>query len=340
MGVKNPPAHIAVVKGEFIGTVLIKKNPFTKMELDQLKIHCAKMDFNVLYLPDPGPWLPSIKKIMQNWKNLPAFLNQLPLDFSPPTDDRPFFFLMLKPWDAITFGAFYQDVGIVSNFVAVKTLYILFIILLGIVLLIVIWPAHRLNRLQKTNVSPWGTGTLFLMLGLGFMMIEIPLIQKLVLILGHPIYSLSVVLSTLLVFSGIGAAISKRLIFRGKSPDLRLASALFLLSMILIIFFLCSNQFPHQFLRLGIGYRFFISILFSALCGFLMGLPFPTVVFALKKRGDEGVIPWLWAVNGSASVLGAVLAFVIALLLGFTITIALGCLCYLIVAWLVIRIKV
>lgn len=339
-GVENPPAHIAVIKGKYIGTVLVKKKPFTKKELDRLQAHCKKMGFEVLYLPEPGDWLPSIAKIIKKWRNLQSYLKQLPLDFSAPSDDRPFFFLMLKPWDTITLGTFNWDTGIPSNFVAVKTLYILFAILLVVVLLIVIWPACQMRKQKKIKVSPWTMSILFMFLGLGFMMIEIPLIQKLVLVLGHPIYALSVVLSTLLVSSGIGAAFSKKLIFSGISPDKRLASALFALSIIVITFFILVNLLSHQLLRSGGMARFSISIIFTALCGFIMGLPFPSIVFALKQRGEENAIPWLWAVNGAASVLGSVLAFVSALLFGFTITAAMGCLCYLIVALLVIKIKV
>jgi hypothetical protein len=73
------------------------------------------------------------------------------------------------------------------------------------------------------------------------------------------------------------------------------------------------------------------------MCGFIMGLPFPSIVLALKQGGDEKAIPWLWAVNGAASVLGSVLAFAAALLVGFTYTVMFGSLCYLIVAFLILN---
>jgi|GEM_PF-518955 len=342
-GIQYPPNHIAVVRGEYIGNLLVKSTPFTHQELNKIKSYCKAMAFEILYMPEPGRWLSSIQNIINNWDNLPVYLNSLRYDYSAPTDDRPFFFFVLKPWEALTFGAFSSDAldaPLKGNYTAIRTLYVMFFILVVIVLLIVIFPAFQMKKKQNMTTSPWASGFLFMLLGLGFMLIEIPLLQRLALILGHPIYALSVVLSTLLVSTGIGAAFSKKLIFHGNAPAKRLGVALLIVSTLIFMFFIATNLLSHRILTLGEMTRFSFSILLVAACGFGMGLPFPSIIMALKQRGDEKAIPWLWAVNGAASVMGSVFAFAAAIFMGFTFTVALGCLCYLIVANMILKLKV
>jgi len=333
LGVEDPARHIAVVRGELVGTVLVKKSPFTGEELAGLRTRCDKMAFEPLYMPDTEGGLLSVALVVRNWRNLSGFVAALPYDFSPPTDDRPFFFLMLRPLDALL-TPFTWDTGLRQNFTAVQTLYVMFLVLLVVVAVLILLPAWRLRRRGGMSGSPLGASLMFLMLGLGFMLVEIPLIQKLVLVLGHPIYSLTVVLSTLLLFSGIGAALSKRLVFGASHPARRLAVGLVVLAAVVMLLFLCTGTLSHYLLRLPTATRFAAVISLLSVTGFLMGMPFPSAITLLKQRGDEGAIPWLWAVNGASSVLGSVLAFALALLAGFTVAAGAGAICYLLAAWL------
>jgi hypothetical protein len=332
LGVADPASHVAVIRGNLVGTVLFQKRPFTGEQTRKLLAHCEKMDFTPLYLPGASGGLKSVELVMQNAGKLDEFLPLLPYDFTAPTDDRPFFFLMLKPWDALFLAPFTWDTGLRQNFTAVKTLYVLFVILLLVVLLVVLVPARQLKKGQKLKSSPIASGVLFASLGLGFMLVEIPFIQKLVLILGHPIYSLSVVLTTLLVASGIGAAVSRKIIVADGSRRNRLVPYVLILCGLLTTFFLVTGLFSHELLQMSFALRLVLAVVFTGGAGFLMGLPFPSAVLVLEQQGDNRALPWLWAVNGASGVLGSVLAFAVALLAGFAATVALGALCYLVAA--------
>ena len=335
-GVEDPSRHVAVVRGELVGTVLVKATPFREPEIERLAGYCDKMGFESLYLPGLEGGLQSVALVVEHWEDLDGFLAQLPYDFSPPTDDKPFFFLMLKPLDALLFAAFTWDTGLKQNFAAVRTLYVLFFVLLVIVLLAVLWPACRMRKNREMKHSPVTASLLFMFLGLGFMLVEIPLIQKLVLVLGHPVYALSVVLTSLLVFTGFGAAFSRRLVHGGRNPARRLAAAMCVLVALLLVLF-AGGLLSHELLVLPTFARFSICIACTGLAGFLMGLSFPSAILALEQGGDRGAIPWLWAVNGAAGVLGSVLAFAVALLGGFAAAITAGAVCYLLAAALFAR---
>ena len=335
-GVEDPSKHVAVVRGELVGTLMVKATPFKKEEMDRLAAQCERMGFESLYLPGRQGGLRSVSLVVEHWHDLDDFLPQLPYDFSPPTDDKPFFFLMLKPLDAVLFAAFTWDTGLKQNFAAVRTLYVLFFVLLVIVMIAVLWPAYTMRKAGEMKNSPMVASLLFMFLGLGFMLVEIPLIQKLVLVLGHPVYALSVVLTSLLIFTGAGAAFSRRLIHGGNAPARRLAVAMGVLVVVLLVLF-SGGLLSHDLLVLPTFARFAICIACTGLAGFLMGLPFPSAILALEQSGDRGAIPWLWAVNGAAGVLGSVLAFAVALLGGFAAAITAGAACYLIAAALFVR---
>ena len=330
-GVEDPSRHVAVIRGDLAANLLVKTTPFTTEEIAGLQERCETMAFEPLYLPGTKGGLLSVSMVVENWPRLDEFLDALPYDFSAPTDDRPFFFLMLRPLDAIM-TPFTWDTGLKANFTAVKTLYGMFLALLLVVLLIVLLPALQLRKRHRMKSPPFASGAIFVLLGLGFMLVEIPLIQKLVLILGHPIYSLSVILSTLLVASGLGAAASKRLIVQSANPGRRLAVTLLTLAIFVLVVFGVMSAFSSQLLRLAWSVRVIVCVVAVAGTGFLMGMPFPTAISAVQRKGDESAIPWLWAVNGASGVLGSVVAFVLALLSGFTAALAVGVVCYLLVA--------
>lgn len=329
-GIADPARHVAVVRGKLVGTVLFSKAPFTPEETGKLLAHCEKMEFTPLHLPGARGGLRSLELVMEKADILEEFLSLLPYDFSAPTDDRPFFFLMLKPLDALFLAPFTWDTGLKQNFTAVKTLYVLFIVLLVVVLLLVVLPARSLKKAQGMKSPPVAAGVLFAALGAGFMLVEIPFIQKLVLILGHPIYSLSVVLTTLLVASGLGALASRRLVTSSGKAGKRLSLFVLVLCCLLVCFFAVTGLASHELLRQPFIVRLLLAVVFTAGAGFIMGLPFPSAVLVLERTGDNRALPWLWAVNGASGVLGSVLAFAVALLAGFAVTVALGALCYLV----------
>ena len=167
----------------------------------------------------------------------------------------------------------------------------------------------------------------FACLGLGFIVVEVGLLQRLILLLGQPIYALAVILSTMLLASGCGSFVAGRL-----GPE-RLRSRLSLLL--------------GAAAALIAGYAFFLPALLDALLGSpfsacaclrpsrwsrcrasLLGMPFPSGIRALELAGRQRLVPWVWGINGAMSVLASVTAIILAIELGYTALFLLGAACY------------
>jgi hypothetical protein len=162
------------------------------------------------------------------------------------------------------------------------------------------------------------------LIGFAYLLVEIPLLQRFILYLGHPSYSMSAVLFSLLLFSGLG---SRWLGRAGGRLSTRLALAV-LVALLLIL----PAALPPLFnatLGLSLPLRMAVTGLALAPVGFLMGLPFPGGIQWLARQEDAAsLIPWVWAVNGAASVISAILAALLALSFGFRWVFWIGALCY------------
>ena len=162
----------------------------------------------------------------------------------------------------------------------------------------------------------------FTALGIGFMLIEISLIQKFAVFLGHPTYSILVVLFTMLLFSGLGSFASKKL--REKVG----VKGLFILLILVVATVGSANMFIlHYFNSWPIAPRIVYSFCTMALAGFFMGMPFPTGLALLNKKVSNSA-PWFWGVNGAASVVSSVVATAISIFYGISATFFTGLVCY------------
>jgi len=168
--------------------------------------------------------------------------------------------------------------------------------------------------LKKLSIKRF-TLLYFMMIGLAFMCVEISLMQQFILFLGQPTYSVTLVLFSLLLFSGIGSYSSKRVSWKKGFLFL----GLFLLLLILGLHFSI-----HSFLGLELHFKIVIGLVVLAPLSFFMGMPFPTGIAAL----GENQVPYAWCVNGCASVCGSVVAVIVALSFGFRIVLLLGLGCY------------
>jgi hypothetical protein len=165
----------------------------------------------------------------------------------------------------------------------------------------------------------------FGLVGLAFLLVEMPLLQRFILYLGNPAYALTAVLFSILLFSAIGSQLSQRISQR---------AALFELVLLILI---TPYGLPYIFsltLGLPLFFRLLLTTLILAPIGFLMGIPFPAGIQWLQSLHSEGTvaqhphIPWVWAANGAASVVASVLAALLALTFGFNWVLRLGALCY------------
>jgi hypothetical protein len=165
----------------------------------------------------------------------------------------------------------------------------------------------------------------FVAIGLGYILIEITLIQRFVLFLGHPTYALTVVVFLMLLSSGAGSLSSRA--WRARLQSLWPTLAIIVAAVIVYL-----GLLP-LVLRSFVGLPFELKLIISGLLivplGFLMGMPFPSGLRLLSDGGTgEGLTEWAWAMNASASVLGSVLAMVIAIHFGLNVTLFCGAIAY------------
>jgi hypothetical protein len=177
----------------------------------------------------------------------------------------------------------------------------------------------------------------FIAVGLGYILVEIAFIQRFVLFLGHPTYALTVVIFLMLLSSGSGSLVSRKWL-AGK-PNAALPLVLIIAAILLYVFVLPGLL--NALVGLPLIVKFLISGILLVPLGFAMGMPFPTGLRALASfpvpefpaeedgGSEQSAVEWAWAMNAASSVLGSVLAMVIAIQFGLNVTLACGAGAYL-----------
>jgi hypothetical protein len=239
---------------------------------------------------------------------------ELPVNVTPPTDDRPFFFDLTGEGQIRDLGPSYQIQHARARDLLVGLLVISTSIAVVFVLAPVGFARDRRQRKARARPGSW----------LGYLLVEIPLIQRFILFLGHPTYAVTVVLFSMLVASGLGSLFAERLIRVGwLAPPVLLgvAVALILLMTRYLPSFLAAAMGLPTFTRVVLG----IALIFPV--AFLLGLPFPTGLRIAHARGTS-LVPWAWAVNGAASVAAPALATLFAMVWGFSAALYAGAAAY------------
>jgi hypothetical protein len=255
-----------------------------------------------------------------------------PYNISPVYDSNPFFFFTLKTGDV--FKKILSGTGRGMDWrinLGVTVLFMVFAISVVAVIAFLILPlwlttarvGAAASAAHRQAMAPAATLLYFLFVGLGFILVEIALIQRFVLFLGHPTYALTVVVFLMLLASGAGSFASRKIVrdsARVWIPLLAIAAGIVLYRFIL-----------PAIISTGVGLPFAAKLAISAglliPLGFLMGMPFPTGLRAMSERNDTRV-EWAWALNAAASVLGSVSAMIIAIHFGLNVTLLCGAAAY------------
>jgi hypothetical protein len=326
-GVADPAQYFIVVRAGDTSTFIMKKTPFTADEITRLRDVVDKLGFAVLYAPDetdPDNWFVRFFAAPDRAQ----FYRDYPLDVTPTTDDRPFFF---EYYGWSNFGDFRSGK---------VTLVILLIQALLLAASLILWPLWRFRRQGLATRGARRFMIYFAALGMGFIFIEIGLMQRFILFLGHPVYSTSVVLFSVLTFSGIGSLLSGRLLARSpnssrqaevgeRDPRWLQRRVIPLLGLVTLVYIFVLPPLFQVLLGLELTYRVAVSILLLAPLGLLMGMPFPLGI-RLVDQVNTALVPWAWGVNGFSSVVGSILAVMIAQSYGFALVIGLGVAIYLV----------
>jgi len=321
-GVQNPARNFIVISEGALDedgipvVVLAKKSAFTTEEEQAVQTHLAgNAKLSAQYLPSTPKSNPFSDLIASNDPN--AFAQQYPYNVAPVDDNAPFFFFTLKLDQLLHQKNLSHGIDWKVNLGVVVLAMVLVISFVAVFAFLVVPLALRDRSRQAHPVRL----LYFVAIGLGYILVEIAFIQRFVLFLGHPTYALTVVVFLLLLSSGAGSLASRR--WLAKTHRTWLTLVLIASDLLLYVFILPS------LLNALVGLSFPVKLLVSAALlvplGFAMGMPFPTGLRALSGNAVE----WAWAMNAGSSVLGSVLAMVIAIQFGLNTTLACGAAAYL-----------
>ena len=333
-GVAHPGRQLALIRSWNTSTLLVRNGEFMKSDIDVLREFARSHSFDTAFYPSmpasdanrfnllPQPYLYEGTSALLG-EDADDFIERYKFNIAPATDNQPYFFHFLK-WSALPeFVALLRrgGAGLIEWGYLILIATLVQAVIAGAVLIVL--PLSHIKRSW-----PRGTGTrmgsYFFLLGLAFLFVEIAFIQKFILFLSHPLYSVGVVLSGFLVFAGIGSACSGQLAQKaerfGHSP---VAVAVAGISAIALLYLVLLPMLFQQLIGLPDGIKMVLSVLLIAPLAFCMGAPFP---IGLNRVADSApdFIPWAWGINGFASVMSASLATLLAIAFGFTTVILLA----------------
>lgn len=300
-------------------TVLISRKPFSPADIEKARHVMTTAKVTPVYLPDEEIANPFTGYLRASDPR--AFERAYVFDISPVSDNRPFFFYSVQPRDL---WAFLQTASRESADYKINRAVPLLFGLMGISLaataIILALPPLVLGTRLPREPGVLKFLLYFLSIGTGYILIEVALIQKFVLLLGHPTYALTVVIFSMLVASGIGSYFSRRLI--GESSwrwGVALAAIVALVGVLALL--------AGPVLRAGVAWplplKIAVTVLLIAPAGFVMGMPFP-IGLAHLEAWHKPSVRWAWSLNAASSVLGSVLAMVCAIYLGLIQTLLVG----------------
>lgn len=329
LGFDNPSKHIAMVTSNNISTLLISKKPLSTWEIERLKMVANRLAYKIIILPGFQPHNNILRKIVSSktYPNLVRSVQHEPLNFLPPTDETPYFFNMLK-FGSLQWRYFNEGVVAKGNLTAILTLCILIFSLLMLTVITIIVPLMIKLIKSKNKGLDWkpllNGGAYFALIGAGFMFIEIALIQRLSVFLGHPVYALGILLFSIILSTGLGSYLSELLPTNRLQwfPVFPLATSLLIVFM---RFFL--SYFMEENITNLMWFKILSSIFLIFPMGLLLGFFFP-VGMRLARKISDSLPPWFWALNGIFGVLCSAVAVFISIIWGISVNFYLASICY------------
>jgi len=334
MGIPEPRRHVFLASQGTVANLVLSKSPLSANDVETLERAATEYQHEILMSPRRVPNSDTLLRIVTavDRKSLNTYTSSLEFDLTPPTDDRPFFFNQLplsRPFQALAYAKTMlargpQGGGVrQGNLVASITLLVLFFISLIFVTAAIVIPLRP--ALNDVGLAVATRGTLyFALIGTGFMMVEIGLLQRMTVFLGHPIYSLSVLLFSLILTTGIGSFLSEKFTLHNQA---RITTWATLTGGYLVILPFVLSELFAAFNDATLIARAAICVLSITPAGLLLGFGFPTGM-RLIAAIDPRPTPWFWGINGAAGVLASIGAIAVSLALGITATLVVGALCY------------
>jgi len=329
-GTKQPGNQLLISRNYLAVNTLIAKSEISGSRIDRYLDASANLNLDLEYYPgivsddieqqnqiegpEGVPYSYLHQALLQLLSENPkSFYENWVYQVAAPTDNRPYFFDFFK-WKSLT--RFMESYGRqwfrkleLGYVILIFTFVELFIAAFILILLPLILSRRTFSR--ATHKLP--TVLHFGAIGIGFMFLEIMYLQMFTKFLGDPIYSAAAVLTSLLVFSGIGSHLQKKL---PGSPSIRIRAGATAISVITALYLLLLDPVLSAWVDLSTPVRFIITMLFLMPVSFFMGWMFPSGMQLLDQYDDQ-LIPWAWGVNGFASVTASPLAVMLSMSLGF-----------------------
>ncbi|MBE9536509.1 MAG: SAM-dependent methyltransferase [Proteobacteria bacterium] len=341
-GIKDPDKRLVMIRGWQTSTLLIKNGHFAGKEIEGLKRFCKERSFDVVYYQGIKEDEANLYNILAKpyfylgtkallGKEAEAYMRDYKFNIKPATDDEPYFFHFFKWGSLKEIASLLGEGGMPllewGYLVLIATLIQVLIASLVFILLPLLFLRRKPAGLPP-GISHGRVGLYFFALGLAFLFIEIAFIQKFILFLHHPLYATAVVLAGFLFFAGLGSAWSQRY---SDSASFRagLRQAVSGIIIVGLLYLVLLEPLLSAFSGLPVFFKIVVSLLLIAPLAFSMGMPFPLGLARLGRTAPD-LIPWVWGVNGCASVLSAVVATILAIHFGFIVVILLSLILYMV----------
>ena len=326
IGEKRPARHVIVLrqdtedlnKGGALDTVLVSRKPFSEEDIASLLPKLKGMGLQALYVPGL-PDKNAFSELLRGG-DPDAFYDRYPYDVSPVDDDRPFFFYTVQPRDLWNFALHPSQAIDYKINRAVPLLFSLMGLSIFATALMLLLPRILLRSQLPKQKGVVAFLWYFLCLGAGYILIQVALIQKFVLLLGHPTYALTVIVFSMLIASGAGSYFSRRVV---ADADARLMSVLAAVAIVIAILAFSASPLAEAAAGWPILAKMAITTAAIAPAAFLMGIPFPSGLRRLEERHAPSV-RWAWSLNAAASVMGSAGAIVLAIYIGLRGTLLIG----------------
>lgn len=330
-GITEPERHVLLVRTrgldqpglhEGIVTLMVSPSPFPTDDLERAEQICAEIRCEVAY-----SWRGTVDSTLDGLMRAARpeeVWARLPLDISPPTDDRPYFFFHARVGDILGGREGPAWGGSSFNLPAIRLLLTLTCLVMGLATALVLLPLPWLRRRGGWRPSAAGGAAApayFAAIGMAFLFVEIGLIQRLSLFLGHPTFGFTVVLAGLLLGGGAGSLASS-VAARVIAPPREWWGVALLVPLVL-----ATELGTRLALESAHGWpataRSVLALALLAPPAFGMGFAFPLGMAAVHRRGDPRGA-WYWAINGALSVVASVLGMLVSMVWGIRVTLWAG----------------
>jgi hypothetical protein len=329
----DPASHIMAIRSWGTISFFIKKSPFSRLEIQKLKDFADKRLFDLIYYPgikidevnihnelEKPLYYNLTLQLLSPAERAKLYKNYL-FQIKPVTDNRPFFFnffklnklkatykAMGKKWLPFLQGEFLVPLILVQS------------IIIALILIFLPIFVFRKAKNKSRGYSP-RIFFYFSLIGMAFMFLEITFIQKFILFLEHPLYSVSIIIFSLLFSSGLGSFFSKRIL--GQNLKRNLKRSLILCAGLIVLYLFLLPFFYENLIGISLTLKIIMTFLVIFPLGFLMGFPFPTGVRLLGQE-DKRLIPWAWATNAFSSVVNSIFALIVAFWGGYNLVLILA----------------